>query len=80
MANSVAGDDYELSRVHTNDEHGREEDSRNPMQVEQTLPPADYGRGAYIALACCTAAQAPIWGTFFQFFPGINNMLCWTLT
>lgn len=63
MANSVVGDDYELSRVHTNDEHGHEGDSRNPAEVEQTLPPADYGRGAYVALACCTAAQAPIWGT-----------------
>lgn len=63
MANSAAGDDYELSRVYTHDEHGYEEDSRNPAQVEQTLPPADYGRGAYVALACCTAAQAPIWGT-----------------
>lgn len=63
MANSVAGDDHELSRIHTNDEHGRGENSRNPAQVEQTLPPADYGRRAYLALACCTAAQAPIWGT-----------------
>ncbi|KAL6412190.1 hypothetical protein AUP68_04573 [Ilyonectria robusta] len=26
------------------------------------LPPTDRGRGAYIALACCTVAQAPIWG------------------
>lgn len=61
MANSIVGDDYELSRVHTNDEHGHGEDPRN--SIEQTLPPADYGRGAYVALACCTAAQAPIWGT-----------------
>jgi hypothetical protein len=60
MANSDVDDGYELSRVHTSDEHGQEEDSRG---VEQTLPPADYGRGAYVALACCTAAQAPIWGT-----------------
>lgn len=67
MANSVAGDDYELSRVHTHDEHSREEDSGNSAQVEQMLPPADHGRGAYIALACCTAAQAPIWGTLFTY-------------
>ncbi|KAM0449518.1 hypothetical protein ACHAO4_007538 [Trichoderma viride] len=67
MANSVAGDDYELSRVHTNNGHGHEEDFRNPAQVEQTLPPADYGRGAYVALACCTAAQAPIWGYSVSF-------------
>lgn len=26
------------------------------------LPPTDRGRGAYVALACCTIAQAPIWG------------------
>ncbi|EXK90391.1 hypothetical protein FOQG_07187 [Fusarium oxysporum f. sp. raphani 54005] len=26
------------------------------------LPPTDRGRGAYTALACCTIAQAPIWG------------------
>lgn len=26
------------------------------------LPPTDRGKGAYLALACCTAAQAPIWG------------------
>lgn len=27
------------------------------------LPPADHGKGAYLALACCTLAQAPIWGS-----------------
>lgn len=26
------------------------------------LPPTDRGRRAYTALACCTIAQAPIWG------------------
>lgn len=30
------------------------------------LPPTDRGRGAYTALACCTIAQAPIWGKFCQ--------------
>lgn len=78
MANSVPGDDYELSRVHTNNGHGRDEDFRNPAQIEQTLPPADYGRGAYVALACCTAAQAPIWGTCSISFK--NNEVCRTLT
>lgn len=36
-----------------------------PYSVETSddeLPPTDHGRGAYIALACCTIAQAPIWG------------------
>ncbi|OAA59399.1 MFS monocarboxylate transporter [Cordyceps fumosorosea ARSEF 2679] len=27
-----------------------------------SLPPTDHGRDAYLALACCTVAQAPIWG------------------
>lgn len=26
------------------------------------LPPTDHGRDAYLALLCCTVAQAPIWG------------------
>lgn len=26
------------------------------------LPPTDHGHGAYVALACCTLAQAPVWG------------------
>jgi hypothetical protein len=26
------------------------------------LPPTDRGKGAYTTLACCTLAQAPIWG------------------
>ncbi|UZP39732.1 hypothetical protein NXS19_007548 [Fusarium pseudograminearum] len=31
------------------------------------LPPTDRGRGAYTALACCTIAQAPIWGYSVSF-------------
>ncbi|KAM3441098.1 hypothetical protein MY4824_001882 [Beauveria thailandica] len=27
-----------------------------------SLPPTDRGRNAYLALICCTVAQAPIWG------------------
>ncbi|KAK2616215.1 hypothetical protein QQS21_000847 [Conoideocrella luteorostrata] len=27
-----------------------------------SMPPTDRGRGAYVALACCTLAQVPIWG------------------
>ncbi|KAM0254549.1 hypothetical protein ACHAQJ_006655 [Trichoderma viride] len=67
MSHSAAADEHELSRVFTNDEQSREEDSRERIQNEQTLPPADYGRGAYLALACCTAAQAPIWGYSVSF-------------
>ncbi|KAH8688241.1 major facilitator superfamily domain-containing protein [Ilyonectria robusta] len=37
--------------------------SENEDQASiDALPPTDRGRGAYIALACCTVAQAPIWG------------------
>ncbi|KAI5457062.1 major facilitator superfamily domain-containing protein [Mariannaea sp. PMI_226] len=32
------------------------------MAQIDALPPTDRGRGAYTALACCTVAQAPIWG------------------
>ncbi|KAF4592247.1 MFS monocarboxylate transporter [Ophiocordyceps camponoti-floridani] len=33
----------------------------------QLLPPTDTGRGAYVALACCTVSQAPIWGYSVSF-------------
>jgi hypothetical protein len=44
----------------------------SPSQYEpqmQSLPPTDHGRGAYTALACCTIAQAPIWGKFHHYQP-----------
>lgn len=62
MAHPVPHEAHELSRVFANPRHDREEDSGDPIQNTQTLPPADHGRGAYLALACCTIAQAPIWG------------------
>ena len=44
--------------------HNRD-DGNHEAATEQgnSLPPTDRGRGAYLALACCTIAQAPIWGT-----------------
>lgn len=41
-------------------------DETLPQSVEDNLPPQDYGRGAYLALACSTIAQAPIWGMFYH--------------
>ncbi|KAM0247434.1 hypothetical protein ACHAP5_004073 [Fusarium lateritium] len=44
---------------------------RNDNEAESSsidaLPPTDRGRGAYTALACCTIAQAPIWGYSVSF-------------
>ncbi|KAM0348715.1 hypothetical protein ACHAPU_004154 [Fusarium lateritium] len=37
-----------------------------PSSID-ALPPTDRGRGAYTALACCTIAQAPIWGYSVSF-------------
>ena len=37
-------------------------DSQRLATEIDALPPADRGKGAYLALACCTVAQAPIWG------------------
>ncbi|PHH91486.1 hypothetical protein CDD83_269 [Cordyceps sp. RAO-2017] len=33
----------------------------------ELLPPTDRGSGAYLALACCTISQAPIWGYSVSF-------------
>ena len=41
----------------------RPEDNEAEASID-ALPPTDRGRGAYTALACCTIAQAPIWGKF----------------
>ncbi|UKZ50378.1 hypothetical protein TrVGV298_004638 [Trichoderma virens] len=35
--------------------------------MRKHYPPADHGRGAYLSLACCTIAQAPIWGYSVSF-------------
>jgi hypothetical protein len=40
------------------------------------LPPTDRGRGAYTALACCTIAQAPIWGQYPTFQPLEPHLTC----
>lgn len=33
------------------------------QEIEQTeLPPADHGKGAWLALLGCVLAQVPIWG------------------
>ncbi|KAL7930767.1 MFS general substrate transporter [Trichoderma chlorosporum] len=58
---------HEMSRVFSSTHHGHEGDSEDAIQNAQTLPPADHGRGAYLALACCTIAQAPIWGYSVSF-------------
>lgn len=62
MAYPTTREEHELSRVLESTHHDQEEDSEDPIQRPQTLPPADHGRAAYLALACCTIAQAPIWG------------------
>ncbi|KAM0548557.1 hypothetical protein ACHAPJ_009880 [Fusarium lateritium] len=51
----------ELASVRSNDENEAESSSID------ALPPTDRGRGAYTALACCTIAQAPIWGYSVSF-------------
>ncbi|KAH8178186.1 major facilitator superfamily protein [Sarocladium implicatum] len=38
----------------------------NGVEID-ALPPTDHGKGAYTALACCTLAQAPIWGYSVSF-------------
>ncbi len=51
---------------HDNGRISRSDDEATDMSTEHmqgdSLPPTDHGRGAYLALACCTVAQAPIWG------------------
>ncbi|KAJ3550151.1 hypothetical protein NM208_g133 [Fusarium decemcellulare] len=39
----------------------------NPQPEATSLPPTDRGREAYLALMCCTVAQAPIWGYSVSF-------------
>ena len=53
----------------TRDDDDRVEDatssSPSPGHVTyggHTVPPPDRGRGAYLVLAACSLAQAPIWG------------------
>lgn len=47
-------------------EHRRAVETLQMMDENATsatsLPPTDHGRDAYLALLCCTVAQAPIWG------------------
>jgi hypothetical protein len=49
----------------SNRPEGNEEEHSEMASID-TLPPTDRGRGAYTALACCTMAQAPIWGKYSQ--------------
>ncbi|KAF5636810.1 monocarboxylate transporter 2 [Fusarium sp. NRRL 52700] len=42
-------------------------DNETDLPSIDALPPTDRGRGAYTALACCTIAQAPIWGYSVSF-------------
>jgi hypothetical protein len=56
----------------------RAPDEQQP--IDQTteidaLPPTDHGRGAYTALACCTIAQAPIWGRSHLARPSMRGTL-----
>ncbi|OBS25552.1 hypothetical protein FPOA_06087 [Fusarium poae] len=50
----------------SNRPEGNEEEHSEMASID-TLPPTDRGRGAYTALACCTMAQAPIWGYSVSF-------------
>lgn len=56
---------------HDNGRISRSDDEATDMSTEHmqgdSLPPTDHGRGAYLALACCTVAQAPIWGYSVSF-------------
>ncbi|KAF5018234.1 hypothetical protein F66182_9797 [Fusarium sp. NRRL 66182] len=52
----AASNSLEMGSVGSNAENEAE-----PSSID-ALPPTDRGRGAYIALTCCTVAQAPIWG------------------
>ncbi|KAH7171378.1 major facilitator superfamily domain-containing protein [Dactylonectria macrodidyma] len=53
---------HELSELSSPVEQRRTEQVEDDQVSIDALPPTDRGRGAYIALACCTVAQAPIWG------------------
>lgn len=49
---------YDASSHNDNDEALSQHASSSSL-----FPPMDRGKAAYTALACCTVAQAPIWGT-----------------
>ncbi|KAF4341144.1 monocarboxylate transporter 2 [Fusarium beomiforme] len=51
----------ELATIRPSDEDEAE------LSSIDVLPPTDRGRDAYTALACCTIAQAPIWGYSVSF-------------
>ncbi|KAJ4213521.1 hypothetical protein NW759_010941 [Fusarium solani] len=55
---------HELQVVRSGDDETRPDDGTTTIDA---LPPTDRGRGAYVALACCTIAQAPIWGYSVSF-------------
>lgn len=65
MANSPSHENIEMSRVSA--PHNDHDEFDQSIHHAQTLPPADHGRDAYVALACCTIAQAPIWGYSVSF-------------
>ncbi|KAK7408534.1 hypothetical protein QQX98_009295 [Neonectria punicea] len=52
---------HELGELHALTHQQPIEQEEHQASID-ALPPTDRGRGAYIALACCTVAQAPIWG------------------
>lgn len=66
----VEHDDFALSNlrssresnVMTESSHESRAGSLSGVEVD-ALPPTDHGKGAYMALTCCTLAQAPIWGS-----------------
>lgn len=52
------------------------ENASSPAQVTyggHTVPPPDRGRGAYLVLAACSLAQAPIWGEFLFTFSFLES-------
>ncbi|KAJ3541499.1 hypothetical protein NM208_g4578 [Fusarium decemcellulare] len=56
---------HELASIRAGNESETEQQAESaPINA---LPPTDRGRGAYTALACCTIAQAPIWGYSVSF-------------
>ncbi|KAM5354268.1 hypothetical protein ACJ41O_000918 [Fusarium nematophilum] len=55
---------HELDDLHSR--YRNDSELHEPAPVD-ALPPTDRGRGAYSALACCTIAQAPIWGYSVSF-------------
>ncbi|RCI12816.1 hypothetical protein L249_0540 [Ophiocordyceps polyrhachis-furcata BCC 54312] len=44
-----------------------EPDRSSVRDEDDIVPPPDRGRGAYLALACCTISQIPIWGYSVSF-------------